>query len=101
MLHLLSIIYVMAFNGFPHDLMSGLDLTLSFLVPGNIEIIQSIFDIPSSRAGLVIQSTHWPTLYVCHTSPSQLIQASSYLQSKWTTSFLELIKIYWQDLLLF
>ena len=73
--------------------MSGYGLPQFLLVPGNTEISQSMLVTSSPDDGLVIQSTHWSTLWVGHTYPSEFTQDDSPSLSIWITAFLVFIPI--------
>ena len=82
-----------SFTGCPHDLMPGSGLLSFFLVPVNIEMIQSMLGTSSPDGGLVIQYTHWYKLWVGHTYPSELTQDSLSSYSIWITTFLYFIPV--------
>ena len=66
----------------------------SFLfVLGNTAMSQSMLVTYSPNDELVIQSTHWSTLLIGHTHPSNFIQDASPSHSIWITTFLVFIPI--------
>ena len=56
-------------------------------------MIRLVFGNSSTSGGLVIQYTHWSTIWVCRTSPSEPTQDTFYSHSKWITISLDLISI--------
>ena len=82
----------------PHDLILCSDFPQPFLISVNITINQKKSSGTSSSGPcLVIHSTHWSTLWVGHTSSSDLIQAASQPYFKWTTEFLVSLSISVKD----
>ena len=69
-----------------HNLIYGSGYPSFLLVPGNTTMKQSMLCI-------LRQSNHWSTLWVVHTSPSELIHDASKLHSIWNTTFLVSIPI--------
>ena len=93
MLNLLFNRSLNAFTGCAHDLFPGSTILRSTSVSGNTDMGQSMLGTYSPGNGLVIQYTHYSTLWVGHTSPSDFTQYASPSHSIRITPFLVLIPI--------